>query len=298
MSSPSLPPPSYVSPYISSGLNTSIRVSIAFALFLAPWIICLLWGLFYNCYYAIHLEDIEAEQEQKRLKNLENRRLLALEALVNHEVTRYDLHPDLLLIDGKEAAPSRSNSETENRVKDIGKSICNDSKALNFNDIESQILEGSPELFSKTIDPQEEYQKEEEGALPILSDEACPDPCNNNNDLQLIDDAVSPLQIPVGGDNSKTMNSNGSLRMNRIAELRNSLSFTNSFVKDGLGSIPDFDSSCGICLAEYEEKDIVSWSKDPSCRHAFHQHCLVPWLMSHNTCPNCRWNYFTNKYSK
>jgi len=285
MSAPSLPPPSYVSTYISSGL---------IVIFLAPWIICLLWGLFYNCYYAIRLEAIDAEQEKKRLKNLENRRLLALEALVNHEVTRFDLHPDLLLIDGKEA-PSRSNSEPENRVEDVGMNIFNDSGALNFNDLESQNLEGSPALFSKTIDPQEEYEKVEEGALPSLSNKACYDPCNS---LQLIVNTVSPLQIPVGGDNSKTMDSNGSLRMNRIAELRNSLSFTNCFVKDGLGSIPDFDSSCGICLAEYEEKDIVSWSKHPSCRHAFHQHCLLPWLMSHNTCPNCRWNYFANaKYS-
>lgn len=53
--------------------------------------------------------------------------------------------------------------------------------------------------------------------------------------------------------------------------------------------------TCAICLSDYVEGDTVCWSKHTSCRHVFHQDCLLPWLEAHDTCPNCRWNIFTNK---
>ena len=56
-----------------------------------------------------------------------------------------------------------------------------------------------------------------------------------------------------------------------------------------------FDESCGICLEEYEDGDEIAWSKNPSCRHAFHANCLKEWLSTREkpmqVCPTCRESY-------
>mmetsp|Transcript_20617 Transcript_20617/g.30359 ORF Transcript_20617/g.30359 Transcript_20617/m.30359 type:complete len:253 (+) Transcript_20617:152-910(+) len=46
--------------------------------------------------------------------------------------------------------------------------------------------------------------------------------------------------------------------------------------------------SCAICLKEYEAGDILSWSKQEQCTHAFHEECIVKWLSMHDDCPLCR----------
>jgi hypothetical protein len=40
---------------------------------------------------------------------------------------------------------------------------------------------------------------------------------------------------------------------------------------------------CSICLG-----DILRGDRTTSCGHHFHTACLQKWLVSHNTCPNCR----------
>jgi hypothetical protein len=37
---------------------------------------------------------------------------------------------------------------------------------------------------------------------------------------------------------------------------------------------------CAICLAEYELNERVSWSSNQDCTHAFHEDCVVEWLVS------------------
>lgn len=54
----------------------------------------------------------------------------------------------------------------------------------------------------------------------------------------------------------------------------------------------DCFKTCAICLVDYEEGDSVCWGKISSCNHVFHQHCLLPWLSFHDTCPICRSNLF------
>mmetsp|Transcript_10883 Transcript_10883/g.25216 ORF Transcript_10883/g.25216 Transcript_10883/m.25216 type:complete len:165 (+) Transcript_10883:137-631(+) len=46
------------------------------------------------------------------------------------------------------------------------------------------------------------------------------------------------------------------------------------------------ESTCPICLSEYQVGDVVSHGK--SCLHTFHNDCLCRWLQRDMTCPCCR----------
>lgn len=48
---------------------------------------------------------------------------------------------------------------------------------------------------------------------------------------------------------------------------------------------------CSICLEEYQVDEEVCWSKNPECFHCFHKNCLVDWLLTDKSCPNCRRSY-------
>jgi len=48
---------------------------------------------------------------------------------------------------------------------------------------------------------------------------------------------------------------------------------------------------CAICLGEYSVDDLVVWSSNPKFQHAFHQDCVVGWLVKlqpDTPCPCCR----------
>jgi len=47
---------------------------------------------------------------------------------------------------------------------------------------------------------------------------------------------------------------------------------------------------CTICCEEFKSKECIRQPKE--CTHKFHDNCLTPWLMNHNTCPNCRVEIF------
>ena len=50
--------------------------------------------------------------------------------------------------------------------------------------------------------------------------------------------------------------------------------------------LADGADCCAICLVEWEDADeaIVL----PSCEHAFHADCVLPWLKDKSTCPTCK----------
>jgi hypothetical protein len=54
-------------------------------------------------------------------------------------------------------------------------------------------------------------------------------------------------------------------------------------------------SDCAICLESYRVGDSVAWSCNKNCPHAFHQHCLVKYLVkvkdNGTPCPMCRQNF-------
>ncbi|CAN6330539.1 unnamed protein product [Urochloa humidicola] len=54
----------------------------------------------------------------------------------------------------------------------------------------------------------------------------------------------------------------------------------------GASDSSDADSQCIICLAEYEEKDVLRIL--PYCGHNFHMACIDLWLEQNTTCPVCR----------
>ncbi|KAJ2490034.1 hypothetical protein IWW37_003509 [Coemansia sp. RSA 2050] len=43
-------------------------------------------------------------------------------------------------------------------------------------------------------------------------------------------------------------------------------------------------STCGICLSDYSENDMVA---SLPCMHAFHDQCITPWLGASDKCPFC-----------
>lgn len=58
------------------------------------------------------------------------------------------------------------------------------------------------------------------------------------------------------------------------------------------GRVPN---QCAICLEGYCVEDPVVWSSNPDCSHAFHEDCLVDWLVHSKQdgtpCPCCRQSF-------
>eukprot|EP00980_Cylindrotheca_fusiformis_P008136 scaffold1727_cov133-Cylindrotheca_fusiformis.AAC.39 len=50
---------------------------------------------------------------------------------------------------------------------------------------------------------------------------------------------------------------------------------------------------CAICLEPYKEGDSVAWSKEDTCKHAFHTECIIQWLAKKEDpkCPCCRQDF-------
>eukprot|EP00588_Corethron_pennatum_P029624 CAMPEP_0194311190 /NCGR_PEP_ID=MMETSP0171-20130528/8187_1 /TAXON_ID=218684 /ORGANISM="Corethron pennatum, Strain L29A3" /LENGTH=227 /DNA_ID=CAMNT_0039065205 /DNA_START=250 /DNA_END=933 /DNA_ORIENTATION=+ len=77
--------------------------------------------------------------------------------------------------------------------------------------------------------------------------------------------------------------------------LRSTRSLTDPWGENASGpdgaAPPPCDTSCSICLMDYEQGDLVSWSPNRSCEHAFHHECISGWLSGHPNCPICRRDY-------
>ena len=57
--------------------------------------------------------------------------------------------------------------------------------------------------------------------------------------------------------------------------------------------------TCMICLNSYKPGDVVTWSANSECVHAFHQNCIITWLTKINNdtldCPCCRQSFVYQK---
>ena len=82
---------------------------------------------------------------------------------------------------------------------------------------------------------------------------------------------------------SCSFHTNSSTQIENSAADRN-----NAFEEEELKSVPN---NCAICLSEYVSGDTIVTSCDPMCPHAFHQECIVEWLVKMQVgapCPCCR----------
>ena len=54
-------------------------------------------------------------------------------------------------------------------------------------------------------------------------------------------------------------------------------------------------NNCVICLEAYNPGETVVWSVNPRCLHAFHEECILNWLVvkQEPSCPCCRCNFLT-----
>ncbi|KAJ7970652.1 RING-H2 finger protein [Quillaja saponaria] len=52
------------------------------------------------------------------------------------------------------------------------------------------------------------------------------------------------------------------------------------------GTSSSISSSCSICLADYNETDMLRLL--PDCGHIYHLSCVDSWLKLHSSCPICR----------
>ena len=52
---------------------------------------------------------------------------------------------------------------------------------------------------------------------------------------------------------------------------------------------------CAVCLMAYDPGETVVWSSNPDCLHAFHEECLLDWLVHSKQegtpCPCCRQSF-------
>jgi hypothetical protein len=54
------------------------------------------------------------------------------------------------------------------------------------------------------------------------------------------------------------------------------------------------DTTCAICLGDYQKGEIVCWSRNAKCNHIFHLECAGEWLMRNVECPCCRFKFILN----
>jgi len=257
-----------------SDVFSVILESFALVLLTSP-LLCLIWHTY--CGWRCRSGEVQEVimQHAPAASDSADRKKEVLAVLFNHEIAPSDL-------------------------------CCMDGKNSSF--FHAELVPGGEAVkFIRTTSMQQSQTSE---SADRTRDEECGQEKEFRNDhvasLSMTDGTLSPCQtMPLeyhsfeadSEDLEVSKPVKASMRRGSSASIKSQSTAVSPKILGDRGVIPDNSTSCAICFNDYEEGDIVSWSKHPSCRHAFHQHCLLPWLMSHDTCPNCRWNYFTVKDS-
>jgi hypothetical protein len=120
---------------------------------------------------------------------------------------------------------------------------------------------------------QEHFIQDEDCEAPPPTTASNPE---NTNDDDVVDNEPSEdfsfsnngfLQLPGTGNN------------NNHEDTRNT------------GEDKQVPNCCAICLSDYSVGDTIIWSSNPQCQHAFHDECILEWLIKKrpaSSCPCCR----------
>lgn len=114
---------------------------------------------------------------------------------------------------------------------------------------------------------------------------------NSSNMPSLAPSSSSSSNQLTGSQSSESMasssNTNNSTKMDNSSDNNNN-NATSPEEEEDLKSIPN---NCAICLSEYVSGDTIVTSCNSMCPHAFHQECIVEWLVKMQVgapCPCCR----------
>lgn len=56
--------------------------------------------------------------------------------------------------------------------------------------------------------------------------------------------------------------------------------------------------TCPICMEPYESGDMICWSRNENCPHAFHLECKVGYLLNTDECILCRNNFLNQPHQE
>jgi Ring finger domain len=91
-----------------------------------------------------------------------------------------------------------------------------------------------------------------------------------------------------------TINTNPCMRINftRNDDIENQIEHSENNNNESFNtSQQEEDNECPICMEPFVAGEIVSWSPNIDCHHAFHHQCIKEWLVHHDSCPYCRTHY-------
>jgi len=183
-----------------------------------------------------------------------------------------------------------------------------DGRASILDDDESNEIELAPMNLGTTVEDdvetglatirsdREEKEEEKEELSEINL-------CRHNNIENSIGSSVSPNDalpaINEGDDNDKSSVPTPNLEApaHCASDEFNPRPIPADMINDNLSESSSMmhherGTACDICLRLYRPGDIVAWSHNPACDHAYHCDCITDWLMhgnsKGNSCPNCR----------
>jgi Ring finger domain len=173
------------------------------------------------------------------------------------------------------------------------------SKKMNYHvHVFSPPLSKPPSVSSKPDPPVNLADPNEENSIRSFGAVSNASTANESTDV---------IPVPASGPTNQSNTSSESVQDQCISDAANkessddvqdkkpdppeSRSIQNETRGDSSDSHPSSMPSCDICMLEYEEGDIVAWSRQTSCCHTFHADCIAHWLLRKPTCPSCRHPY-------